>query len=658
MSDYFVLSRVRLHNFYLYYGDVDIDFNNNDARKNLFLFIFPNGGGKTSLYHAIKWGFYGNKFRYYKENQEMKPYDMINAYASKNGEGFFVEIDFFVNGEGYKLRRTCNTPHNGAEVVELMTPTDTKVGVDAKEYLETIIPSDYGKFFMFDGRDLSSLSEAQDDRGQVDSVLKLLGMSSIQTVKNRIIEVRKQYESTLTGQKKSNQDQSKAAEEYEAQCRIIEDYEKQLQGMDREISELKGDILSLKEKINQDKAVKELTAKRNSLNVDRQTHIANRNSCLEQLPVVRRYFHRFLLEKNYEFIVQDNSRELKRLQGVTGLDELSMKGFELSRAILDNSLPKCPACHKNIDPSDYETLAAIMESCKNKLEEQKYNAEKIAALSENKKFFEDLLKSDFEESYKILVKYRSACEKIQWYDTEISAIEDQIRHSGFDRIETWQNALDQRNTRYGVVTTQRSQIENEKAIAERKKDSAFARMKGSTYGDEEMSATINRIEFCNGLVSKLDSVVTNSIRRMRDSILRISNEFFKDITNKAEVYDHLEYVADDSYLMRIVKKDGTYVQHGSTGELQIVTMSFLMALSKCSGRSTPIVMDTPTTNLDVIHSQGIERSLKKIPNQVLFLAQPAESTDQFVEGVRDIIAKMYTTKHDDMDNAVIEEVEL
>ena len=106
MTDDFVLSRMKLHNYYLYKGDVTIDFSNKDASKNLFLFVFPNGGGKTSLYHAIKWGFYGNKFKYYKENKEMKPVNMINTYADENGEGFFVEIEFFVNGDKYRLRRT------------------------------------------------------------------------------------------------------------------------------------------------------------------------------------------------------------------------------------------------------------------------------------------------------------------------------------------------------------------------------------------------------------------------------------------------------------------------------------------------------------------------------------------------------------------------
>ena len=183
-------------------------------------------------------------------------------------------------------------------------------------------------------------------------------------------------------------------------------------------------------------------------------------------------------------------------------------------------------------------------------------------------------------------------------------------------------------------------------------------MKSETFGDSRMQPIVNRIGFCNGLIQKLDETIYISIARMRGEILKVSNEFFKDMTNKPEIYDHLEYIKDESYLMTIVKKDGKTVPQGSTGELQIVTMSFLMALSKCSGRTTPIVMDTPTTNLDLIHSQGIERSLKSIPNQVLFLAQPAESTDHFVDGVKDIIAKKFETVHDANDNAIIQEVSI
>lgn len=658
MTDDFVLNRMVLHNYYLYKGDVKIDFSNTDSRKNLFLFVFPNGGGKTSLYHAIKWGFYGNKFRYYKENKEMKPINMINSYANENGEGFFVEIEFYVNGDKYRLRRTCRVPHTGADMVELTTPKETLVDIEAKELLDAIIPSDYGRFFMFDGRDLSSLSEAQDDRGQVDGILKLLGLSSVQAVKGKLKDVKTQYEGILDQYRKNNNLRSKAAEDYNYLCQIEKQLEDQLNDNQRETDEISAEISTLRFNIDNAKEVKKLTDERQSFMLEQQSAITNRDAALEELNSSRKLIHMCLLKDEYSRIIDDNKRELNKIEEITGLDENSLKGLELSKYILDNSLTLCPACRQIIAASNYEMLQRILDDNDKKLEAHKQNNKKIREYATNIKFFEDLLERNYMGAYKTLIRYELSCNKIAEYDDKIKEINILIKRSGVERVDIWSENLITKEKRLTQLQSDKNEIERRKAATIRKKDAAYTQMQRESFGDSKIQPVINRIGFCDGLIKKLDEIISISISRMRDEILKVANDFFKNMTNKPEIYDHLEYIKDDSYLMTIIKKDGTSVPQGSTGELQVVTMSFLLALSKCSGRTTPIVMDTPTTNLDLIHSRGIERSLKSIPNQVLFLAQPAESTDQFVEGVRDIIAKKFETVHDAKDNAIIQEVPL
>ncbi len=656
MTDDFVLSKIKLHNYYLYKGDVAIDFTNNDAEKNLFLFIFPNGGGKTSLYHAIKWGFYGNKFKYFKENKEMKPINMVNTYASEKGEGFYVEIEFYLNGDRYRLRRTCETPRTGADMVELITPTDTLFDIEAKEMLDTIIPSDYGRFFMFDGRDLSSLSEAQDDRGQVDGILKLLGLSSIQIAKDKLKSVKTQYESILKQYRASNAVQSQAAEDYEAYVEEETKIEREIEENERETREVEKEIERLRALIDGAKEINKLTEEKALLKEKLAGATTNRQNAMEQLASTRKLIHICLLKDEYSRIIEDNKKELKKLEEVTGLDENSMTGLELSKYIIDKSLTTCPACHQKIEPLTYDEIESILKENDKKIEARKENNRKIKECATNKKFFEELLKKDYKGAYKALVRYETSCDKIKEYEDKIADIERQIRRSGVERVETWSENRIKMEKRLTQLQGEKENITDRKTTIIRKKDAAYTKMKREPFGDSSIQSMINRIGFCNGLIEKLDRTMSASISRMREEILKVSNDFFKDMTNKPEIYDHLQYIRDDSYLMTIVKKDGKTVPQGSTGELQIVTMSFLMALSKCSGRTTPIVMDTPTTNLDLIHSKGIERSLKSIHNQVLFLAQPAESTENFIEGVRDIIAKKYETVHDEYDNATIEEV--
>lgn len=56
----FKLCRISLTNIFNYRDDIihRIDFTT-DRTGNIFLFDIKNGGGKTSLFLSIKWGFYG-----------------------------------------------------------------------------------------------------------------------------------------------------------------------------------------------------------------------------------------------------------------------------------------------------------------------------------------------------------------------------------------------------------------------------------------------------------------------------------------------------------------------------------------------------------------------------------------------------------------------
>ena len=656
MTDDFVLSHIKLHNYYLYKDDVTIDFSNNDPKKNLFLFIFPNGGGKTSLFHAIKWGFYGNKFKYYKENKEMKPNDMVNDYARDKGEGFFVEIEFFINGDKYRLRRTCNVPRTGVDSVELITPKETLVDIDAKELLDIIVPSDYGKFFMFDGRDLSSLSQAQDDRGQVDGILKLLGLSSIQIAKEKLKDVKKQYEGVLAQRRESDSVQSKATEEYNNYCKMEKEIDNKLEDNLRETKEVAEEIESLELNIEGAKEVKKLNDEKSRLEVNRADAVARCEVAMDELNRSRKLIHMCLLKNEYSRIIDDDVRELEKLEEKTGLDDNSLKGLDLSKYIVENSLTICPACHQKIAAVNYEEIERILKENDAKAEIRRENDEKIRERAADKGFFEKLLEKDYEYAYKSLIRYTSFCDKIAKYNTEIDRVDREIKHSGSDRVEMWAQNRDTKKDRLRTLQTDKEKLEQDRATITRKKESTFIQMKRDVFGDDSMRPIIARVEFCDSIIKKLDGVISSSIARMRGEVLRISNKFFKDMTNKPDVYDHLEYISDESYLMTIIKKDGRPVHRGSTGEVQIVAMSFLMALSKCSGRTTPIVMDTPMTNLDLIHSQGIERSLKSMPNQILFLAQPAESTSHFVDGIKSITAKTFMTVHDENDSGIIKEV--
>jgi hypothetical protein len=100
----FKLKNIIIHNFACYYGLNTLNFTN-DSEKNIFLFDLPNGYGKTSLFHAIKWGFYGDDIEYYKDSDRVYVEDFFCDMADITKDVCFVEINFVYGNHDYSLTR-------------------------------------------------------------------------------------------------------------------------------------------------------------------------------------------------------------------------------------------------------------------------------------------------------------------------------------------------------------------------------------------------------------------------------------------------------------------------------------------------------------------------------------------------------------------------
>lgn len=183
-SKEFKLLEIELHNIFNYRGRHVIDFRT-DSKGNVFLFDIKNGGGKTSLFLAIKWAFYGfdSGVKYIKDGIKLTAEDFINQDERANG-GFHARIRFLYDGKEMRLRRDC--PDYRSDRTKLTLEVDGTYESDAvaKEYISQIIPPDYGDFFMFNGEILNDMVINQKSKEKVDGVLKLLGLKQLNDLRD------------------------------------------------------------------------------------------------------------------------------------------------------------------------------------------------------------------------------------------------------------------------------------------------------------------------------------------------------------------------------------------------------------------------------------------------------------------------------------------
>jgi DNA sulfur modification protein DndD len=76
--------------------------------------------------------------------------------------------------------------------------------------------------------------------------------------------------------------------------------------------------------------------------------------------------------------------------------------------------------------------------------------------------------------------------------------------------------------------------------------------------------------------------------------------------------------------LNIVDNQDRVIQRRSAGADQIVTMSLIGALAKCSVEEGPIVMDTPFGRLDRGHRKKILRWVSALGTQAVLFVQSGE----------------------------------
>lgn len=112
----------------------------------------------------------------------------------------------------------------------------------------------------------------------------------------------------------------------------------------------------------------------------------------------------------------------------------------------------------------------------------------------------------------------------------------------------------------------------------------------------------------------------------------------------------VDAVIDEStFVVKLFDQEGHEIPKArlSAGEKQIFAISMLEALGKASGRSLPIIIDTPLGRLDSKHREKlVESYFPKASHQVIVLSTDTEVDQRFYEGLRSSVSHAFHLKFD------------
>jgi DNA sulfur modification protein DndD len=124
---------------------------------------------------------------------------------------------------------------------------------------------------------------------------------------------------------------------------------------------------------------------------------------------------------------------------------------------------------------------------------------------------------------------------------------------------------------------------------------------------------------------KIEISFKDSIDKLREKlkleVQQKASDAFLELTNQP-AYTGLKI--NSNYGLTILDPDGNDVSLRSAGAEQIVAMSLIGALIKCSVKEAPVIMDTPLGRLDAIHRMNIMKWIPEMAEQVMLFVTSTE----------------------------------
>lgn len=349
MQREFRLRSIELYNMFNYRGRHVIDFTA-ERPGNIFLFNIQNGGGKTSLFLSIKWGFYGSDsgIVYEKDGIRLSNKDFMNQDERSEGR-FHVKISFTYDGRYMELRREC--PDFNSDKTELTLKVDGEMerGAVAKAHVSQIVPSDYGDFFMFNGEVLQEIANNQKDTRKTDGVLKLLGLKQLNDLRDVLVTIQRSMTEDFKRISGADNQFEKYVQDLNNMTGKQDRLTARLASLRKDKERVQKEIWVLEEDRRRYNDVEGTLRSIDALNSQRRVVVQQRNEAVEYISGHSSNAFVLFLDEEIDALVEKLTERKRPLsQENRWKPPESDKYLELQQDVLEKHLEECPVCRRAV----------------------------------------------------------------------------------------------------------------------------------------------------------------------------------------------------------------------------------------------------------------------------------------------------------------------
>lgn len=602
-----ILERLRVKNFRQYYGEQTIEFAS--GNRNVTVINGNNGAGKTNLFSAINWCLYGTFGGATNFGEIINKRALLDSKVFKpeaEVELKFRHTDADDESTSYVAFRSTHEPG------ELRLSRITRKGVEEIKnptlVLNTILPSNVRTYFFFDGEKIDDFAKLEHESQVKDAVYSVLQLQVLERGQQHLSAIGDEYERDL---KKMDHDealsraidlrQNKTEEKKQAEIEM-EGSRKELHSAQLVIRAVEVELLKQldiktdvqrrkecekhKEDIEQelDEIAKEMQALGTSA-----YFIVGRDAVLKAISIIDEKRNRGEIPSGIrEQFIRDL---LERLTCICGRPLPSdSKEAELLKGLIAHSLPS------NLENRLLETggqLRAIETKISSALRAITVQKKRKAKLDDD---LNQVIRQSDEISQRLLNK------GIQ----EVEILESK-RQSAQKKAADLLISIGRHEQTIKTL---------EKDI--RDLDEELKKVKG-LQGQAKL--TQGKLALSREAAQAITEVYELFGKIMREKIEQGVQDIFSKLVWKSSQFTKVE-LSDDFHLSVFDRWGAPARPELSAGERQLLSLSFIVALSRANGSDStaPMVMDTPFGRLDTIPRENICRQLPTLVDQfVLFV---------------------------------------
>jgi DNA sulfur modification protein DndD len=638
------INKLILKNIGAYYGNYEFDFTTN-GNRNIILFGGKNGSGKTTLLESLRISLFGPlAYGYMSENEPYK--NKIKTLLSKtalqmgvNSFHITIHLSQVENFErsNYTLTRRWKL-YNGnlketLDVIREKTHLSKSEVENFQNKLRDEIPPQLFELCLFDGEEISKIiSEDRLSYYLQQSGKVLFNLDLFESLERDLSSY-----INIEAQKNNTEHEESQLNEYELQISASQNQKKEiLYQIDHKtflLNEEKEKLTNLK---------KDFTVHGGLLKEQRQTLLNQINEIEHKRKLnndsIKKYISSLLpfyltksllnatieqMENEKENEVYDYvSKKISPEQMSKVIDELNTPGLindENTRQALHNSF-------KNLfQPEDQLTIHRASFIQKSEVQELSNQLNKV----ENTNYLKLI-----DENNKFLIKASSIRKKVEKNDSasdfkillrDIEKTTQQIEQLKLKIVHLEENLADVSD----ILTKQ---------IGDREK--ILTKLNSSKKSNNSLVISSNIIKVSERF---REIQLIKKLKQVEIEAAKMANQLFqkKQLISAIKINHHsFNLSLFDSHKQEIIK------ERLSAGEKELLMLSIIWAMFKCSGKKLPFVFDTLLGRLDKDHKiQLILNFLPICGEQVIVLSTDSEISNAEFKKMKDNISKIYTLEY-------------